>query len=97
MFSCGGVIVAKGGRPKSGTGKATTKHVRINDDLAEKLSQVLQVLGKEWSSARLLDPHIRGPITALYKQHETAINALKRAQAKARQTQQDQDEGEPGA
>lgn len=86
MFATRACTVAKGGRPKNAAGRASTKHVRINDDLAEKLSWVLQVLGPEWTSARLLDPHIRGPITAMYAQHESAINGLKKAQAKARES-----------
>lgn len=87
MFAPGACAVAKGGRPKKGTGKASTKHVRINDDLAEMLSWVLQVLGPEWSSARVLDPHIRGPIKLLYEKNLDAIIAMKKAQAKARRGQ----------
>lgn len=80
-------MAKSGGRPKGGGGKAATKHVRINDDLAEMLSWVLQVLGPDQSSARVLDPHIRGPITALYREHQTTIDALKRAHAKAKKAQ----------
>lgn len=83
-WDTGGTIVATGGRPKKADGPAKTKHVRINDDLADMLSWILKAMGKEWSSARLLDPHIRGPIKALYRDNEEAINILKRSQEKAR-------------
>lgn len=84
MFRSGGAAVAKGGRPKRDSAKASTKHVRINDDLAEKLSWVLQVLGSEWSSAKLLDPHIRGPILRMYDENLPAIKVLMKAQENAR-------------
>ena len=77
--------MATGGRPKKSDGTAHTKHVRINEELADMLSWVLKALGKEWSSARVLDPYIRGPIKALYEEHEETINMLKRTEAKARQ------------
>lgn len=84
MFAAGGAALA---RPKKDDDRARTRHVRINDDLAEKLSWVLKVLGKDWTSARLLDPHIRGPILALYAQHEETIKAIQRAQSRAKKTQ----------
>lgn len=63
-----------------------TKHARINGDLAEDLSWILQVLGPEATSAKLLDPYIRGPIKALRKKHEPAIIALQKAQQQARKS-----------
>lgn len=93
MFDIGGTAVATGGRPKKEDGKGKTKHVRINDDLAEMLSWVLQVLGKDHSSAKVLDPHIRGPITALYNLHKTAIDGLRLAQNRAAKSQRRVEEG----
>lgn len=85
MFATGGTLVAKGGRPKKDSEKGGTKHVRVNGDLAEKLSWVLQALGPEYSSARLLDPLIRGPILRMYEENEAAITAMQKAQKKARE------------
>jgi hypothetical protein len=84
MFSAGGVILSAGGRPKKNTGKVSTKHVRINNDLQEMLSWVLKVTGE--SSAQVLDPHIRGPITGLYNKHKSAIDTLKAAHRKAKKS-----------
>jgi hypothetical protein len=92
MFGTEGITVPTGGRPRKNEGKVSTKHVRINDDLAEMLSWVLRALGKEHTSAQILDPHIRGPITALYNKHEATIRMLKKAH---RQSQKEQEvEGE---
>jgi hypothetical protein len=93
MFSAGGVLVPTGGRPKKTEGKVETRHVRIHGDLAEMLSWVLAVLGKEATSAQVLDPFLRGPITGLFNKHKGAIDALKAAQKKAKKSR---DEGEAG-
>jgi hypothetical protein len=71
----------KGGRPRSEDADGGTRHVRVNPDIAEMISWILRVLGPEVSSAKLLDPILRGPIAARYKLHEKAINLLKEAEA----------------
>lgn len=93
MFASGGTAVA---RPKKDDGEARTKHVRINGDLARMLGEVLDALGgsPEWTSARFLDPHIRGPIQRAHKQHEELIQKLKRSRAKAKKQQGSEHPGE---
>lgn len=75
--------------------KAKTRHVRINPELAEDLSWILQVLGKKWTSAMVLDPMLRVPIKTLYEKHREAIEALKKAQ-EDQQSEAERQESPPG-
>jgi hypothetical protein len=80
-------MMAKGGRPKRDEGDRGTRHVRVNEDIADMVSWILRV--ENVSSARLLDPLLRAAILARYKKHEKAINMLKSAEEEARKSRKE--------
>jgi hypothetical protein len=76
-----------GGRPKKGQEPAGSRQVRVMSDLADMIGEIVEVRGKGWSSVRLLDPLIRGEITALHAQLLPQIEKL-RAIRKQAQTEE---------
>ena len=60
-----------------------TRHVRVFDDLAEMIAWICRV--ENTTTAKLLDPIIRGSVVARYAQIEDVVAALKRAEQKARE------------
>lgn len=66
----------KGGRPRKDSEAKKTKHVRISEDIAEKLGWLVRVLGVDWSAGRILDPMIRDGVDALFEENRTG-GALK--------------------
>lgn len=73
----------KGGRPRNESGKAKTKHVRISEDIAEKLGWIVRALGKDWNTNRIIDPMIRDGVDALFAENREAIETLQRAAKRA--------------
>lgn len=72
------------GRPKRDEGDGKTKHVRVFDDLAEKIGWIVKVEGG--SSAQLLDPIIRDHIDERYQAIKPTVDAIIRAMDKRRKT-----------
>ena len=66
-----------------------TRHVRIPEDLAEKLGEVIEAEG-DVSSAEFLDPLIRPEIENRHKANLPAIKALRAAREKARRLRDEQ-------
>lgn len=58
-----------------------TKHARINEDIAEKLGEVVEATGM--TTAEYLDPLIRTKIENDHKENFAAIKVLRSARAKA--------------
>lgn len=73
----------KGGRPRKDSEAKRTKHVRVSEDIAEKLAWIVRALGKDWSSNRIIDPMIRDGVDALYEENREAIETLQRAEKRA--------------
>ncbi len=91
MFGTGGATVARGGRPKKENGKVSTKHVRVNDDLAEMLSMIVKAMNNTKTTAQILDPIIRGPIIGLYDKYRATIKLLKQAERSAEKEQEEEE------
>lgn len=67
------------GRPKKSEGDRGTKHVRLNEDLAEMIGWITRCEGG--TSATLCDPLLRPQIEARYAHYSDMIARLKRADA----------------
>ena len=61
----------------------TTRQVRLKADLADMLGWISRLIekdtGHKFSSARWLDPLVRGPIEAEYAQYAARVEKIKRA------------------
>lgn len=73
----------QGGRPK-GNAEASTKQVRLMDDLVEMIGWIVRIEGG--SSATLLDPMIRAEIEARYKPLDAEVQEIKRKEAEIEKT-----------
>lgn len=73
--------MAKTGRPPKHSGDQGTKQVRVNEDLAEMLSDLSLVHPK--STAQILDPLIRAEVEELHKKHLPKIEEAKATRAAA--------------
>lgn len=73
--------MAKMGRPRKDQGEAGTSQIRINDDIAAMLSELLLVM--DTTTARLVDPFLRPEITHLHERHKAQIDRVKAAMAAA--------------
>ena len=74
--------MGKTGRPTNEqrqAGSAKTTNVRVNDDLAEMLSDLVKVIDK--TTALILDPLIRPEVERLHKLHQPQIQKVKAATA----------------
>jgi hypothetical protein len=70
-----------GGRPK-GNQDASTRQVRVADDLAEMIGWIVRILGKSnrdyANSAQLLDPMIRAQVESLYHPIAPRVEQIKK-------------------
>lgn len=78
-----------------------TRHVRVPEDLAEKLSEILAI-EQDISAAEFLDPLIRVEIENRHKQYLPAIQAMRAAEEQGRKLRDEVPEmanelGEAGA
>ncbi len=91
--------MAKSGRPPKHAGDQGTKQVRVNEDIAEMLSDLSLVHPK--STAQILDPLIREEVVELHRRYlpkileakavqTTAEEALKKIQEEAEKLANDQ-------
>lgn len=79
----------KRGRPMKpeGSGDETTKMVRLANDVAEMIGWIVKVDGG--TAAQLLDPLIRAPIQARYRQIQPQVERIKQALAEAQNRKKD--------
>jgi hypothetical protein len=71
----------RGGRPKKADGEMGTKHIRAMNDVAEMIGWIHRFEGI--AVAQIVDPMLRGPVTARYKRYEEQVEAIKLAEAAA--------------
>ena len=70
--------MAKMGRPRKDQGEAGTSQIRINDDLAVMLSELLLVMPNK-TTAQIVDPFLRPELTLLHERHKAQIEKVKAA------------------
>lgn len=65
------------------TQEKQTKQVRLYEDVAEMLSWLAKMVeadtGKNWSTARFLDPHVRPIVEAAYEPYRSRVEKIKKA------------------
>lgn len=84
MSTAAVIDMAKGGRgrPRKDDGEATTRQIRVFEDLADKIGWIIEIEGG--SVANLVDPLLRNAIETRYEGISAAVEAIKRARERGR-------------
>lgn len=93
MLATAGRDMARQGRPKKSDGEQGTKHTRLFEDIVEMIGWITRVEGI--SSAQLLDPMVRGQVTARYAKHKSVIDRIKAAEDELQRVEEEARQGGP--